>query len=240
MGARAIGSGSRASRLAQHHHRLLLAATLVLSALSVGLAMRSAQHAWLVWVRIVPLLIAVRFLPPSKAAAVGMTWGLSLLLSSLALQGAEDQIPLTVLTVSLMTVVPAAYGWLGAALTNRLGFNPLLLALGWIGVEFALRPIGLPGGLLLATQQDSAVSQLVASALGYGFVGFIIVFVNAILVGVAGFTWCRRPSVGLPPVWRRDDDFVRLAPCWDTLLFVSHDLHLSAARGPPQGKSRAA
>jgi apolipoprotein N-acyltransferase len=58
------------------------------------------------------------------------------------------------------------------------------LALGWIGVEFAIRPLGLNYGLLAGTQGDGFMIRVVGSFAGYVLVAFLVALVNATLVSV--------------------------------------------------------
>ena len=84
----------------------------------------------------------------------------------------------------LLCAVPALYTFLGARLTRQVGFSPYLLALGWVGVELALRPLGLRYGLLAATQGDGWIIRLVGSLAGYALVAFVVAYVNAVLLSV--------------------------------------------------------
>jgi apolipoprotein N-acyltransferase len=56
--------------------------------------------------------------------------------------------------------------------------------LGWIGVEFAIRPVGLNYGLLAGTQGDGFMIRVVGSFAGYVLVAFLVALVNATLVSV--------------------------------------------------------
>ena len=87
---------------------------------------------------------------------------------------------------ALLSLIPGAYCYFGASLTRRIGFSPYLLALGWIGVEFAIRPIGLNYGLLAGTQGDGFMVRVVGSFAGYVLVAFLVALVNATLVAVLG------------------------------------------------------
>ena len=59
-----------------------------------------------------------------------------------------------------------------------------MLALGWVGVEFALCPLGLRQGLLAGTQGDAVMFRTVGSAAGYVVVAFVVAYINAALLSV--------------------------------------------------------
>jgi hypothetical protein len=86
----------------------------------------------------------------------------------------------------LLIVAPMIYTSFSALLTQRYGFSPLLLALGWIGVTLALRPLGSYHSLLPAEGGWGLVLQLVAGFLGNGAVAFLVGYANASLLAVLG------------------------------------------------------
>jgi hypothetical protein len=51
-----------------------------------------------------------------------------------------------------------------------------------MGVELALRPLGLHHGLLAATQGDSTLVAWLGGALGYVLVAFVVALGNAVLL----------------------------------------------------------
>ncbi len=143
-------------------------------------AIASPRYIWLGWITLIPLLFAVRTLAPVGAAAFGATWG-----SALFAFGAfvlPTPIAGTFGSWALLTGIPALYALAGAIMTRRVGFSPFLLALGWIGVEVALHPLGLQHGLLAGTQGDGVLLHLVGSYAGYALVAFLVVYVNAWLL----------------------------------------------------------
>jgi len=94
-------------------------------------------------------------------------------------------IPATIRSLVLLTAVPAIYTYLGALLTRHVGFNALILAFGWCGVELALLPLGLRGGLLGGIAGDSGgFLSFLRGLLGYVCMAALIVAVNAIALSM--------------------------------------------------------
>lgn len=156
--------------------------SLILSACLMALAVRSGSYSWAAWVSLVPLFAAIRLLGPRRAMLCGALWGLSLY--AFLVLGTEARIAGTIRSLTLLSAVPAIYAYLGTLLTRRIGFAPLFLGLGWIGVELALRPLGLHNGLLGGSQGDGTLMHLVGGVLGYCLVASLVAYVNASLLSV--------------------------------------------------------
>ena len=161
-----------------------LAASLVLSACLTAAALRSRDCSWVAWLSLLPLFWAVRSLRPTAAALCGAFWGAWLYLCSTA--GPAPPVASTPLALGLLTAVPAIYAGLCSRLTRRIGFNPLMLALGWILVEMALKPLGLDQGLLASTQSDATHVHWIGRLLGYVFVAALVVCANASRLALLG------------------------------------------------------
>jgi apolipoprotein N-acyltransferase len=142
-------------------------------------AVASPEYFWMGWISLLPLLWVVRVLPAAPAAFCGAFWGEWLYVFAAY---AANIISPGFDTFLLLAAVPAIYAGLGSWLTRRAGFQPMLLALGWVVVEFALQPIGLRYGLLAATQGESGHAGWVARMMGYAFVAFLVVYLNAFLL----------------------------------------------------------
>jgi hypothetical protein len=159
-------------------------------------------------------------------------WGLGIVLPAFILQNADKNIPLSVLAVLPMAGVAGGYAWLAAVVTRRMGFKPVLLAVGWVGVEAAARWCGFADGLLAATQRDSILAGFVANVLGYGFVGFLIVLVNGALLRVAD--WARRPpSFDFAPSAGMESERAPV-PLQEVPLLDARLLEALAPRAPPR------
>jgi apolipoprotein N-acyltransferase len=161
---------------------LALAAALAASAFGMALSTGSSDLGALGWVTLLPLFQAIRVLAPLEAAVAGGFWGACVFGSALLVGGLSLRTDLTGL--ALITAIPAVYAGLGAGMTRRIGFSPYLLALGWIGVEFALHPLGLVNGLLAATQGDGFALRILGSFAGYVLVAFVVAYINATLLCV--------------------------------------------------------
>jgi hypothetical protein len=171
-----------------------LLASLLVGAYLMAVAVSRPDHSWLAWTSLLPLLVAIRILAPVKAMACGALWGLSLYVLSVG----GGVVASTSGSLILLTTVPAIYAYLGGRLTRRFGFSPFLLALGWMGVEFALRPLGLDRGLLAGTQGDGALVRLVGGLLGYVFVAFLVAYANALLLSAVSDVRLEIPQARLP------------------------------------------
>lgn len=159
-----------------------LVCALTLSAYLMAVAIASPAHSWLGWVTLLPLFFAIRRLSPVGASGCGAFWGLALFF--LASMHGGARIPFDVESAVLLSAIPALYAFIGGRLTRSVGFSPYLLALGWIGVELSLRPLGLHYGLLAGTQGDGVAIRLVGSFAGYALVAFLVAYVNAALLSI--------------------------------------------------------
>jgi len=157
-----------------------VAIALVLSALLTTISLATPKLCLLAWVSLVPLLAAIRAFLPMKATLCGVFWGSCLYVSATT---AEVISPTTGLLILLITI-PGGYALFGSVLTRKIGFNPLMLALGWIVVEIALKPLGLNQGLLGASDGGAGVAHWIGRLLGYVFVAAMVVLVNASLLAV--------------------------------------------------------
>lgn len=155
-------------------------AVLVVSALVMILAATTPRYQWVGCVALLPLFNAIRVQSPVRAGFDGAIWGLSLFAFA-TLLGAT-RIPFDLLSGALLPVVLALYAFFGARLTRQIGFSPYLLALCWIGVELALKPLGLHYGLLAGTQSGGVSIELVGGFAGYAVVAFLVAYVNAAIL----------------------------------------------------------
>jgi apolipoprotein N-acyltransferase len=199
------------------------------SAYLMALAMESPQRVWLGWVTLLPLFFAIRVLSPARAFVCGAFWGACLFVFSFAF--AQTAISPTPGSFILLALIPAIYAYLGAALTRRVGFSPYLMALGWIGVELALRPLGLHYGLLAGTQGDGLVIRAVGSFAGYVLVAFLVAWVNATLVSVLSEV---RLSFSAPRLVRKAIAAERRFVVRELPSYLLHLLRAAQPRAPPQ------
>ncbi|HNQ24921.1 MAG TPA: hypothetical protein PKK06_17730 [Phycisphaerae bacterium] len=150
---------------------------------------------WLAWVSLVPLFAVIRAFRPMRAARCGLFWGACFYGMAV---GAGVVVP-TTSSLGLFAAIPGGYALLAALLTRKIGFNPLLLALGWILVEIAFKPLGFDQGLLARTGQELVAIHWIARVLGYVFAAALVVAVNAALLALlsrARLTLARSGVVG--------------------------------------------
>jgi len=206
---------------------ILLLLSLIASAYLMGLAVGSPAWSWLGWISLLPLFLAIRVWAPGTAWLAGGLWGVCLYVFCTT---SGEVFPPTIGSLGLLAVVPALYVYLGARLTRWIGFNPLLLGLGWVGVELALKPLGLHQGLLAGPQAHGPLVELVGRLLGYAFVAFLVAFANALLLSIAAEV---RLKIGQPRYIPRSDDYrgwlVPQTSLCPSLLVVSR----SRPRAPP-------
>lgn len=156
--------------------------SLVLSSWLLSIAVGTNSCSWLGWFALVPLFMAIRILRPPSAAIAAAIWGACYYLFSITAD--SSMIVSGLLPIVLLVTIPAIYAFFGSLTTRRIGFNPLILALGWIAVEFTLQPLGLKHGLLAGTQGNGVLLDTVGRALGYVLVAFMVVSVNASLLAL--------------------------------------------------------
>lgn len=205
-----------------------LGAALVVSAYSMSVAIQSPHGWWLGWITLVPLLLAIRVLPPLQASVAGSLWGVCFYVLS-QITG-EPPFAHTFGSFALLSTVPGLYAGAGSFVTRRAGFSPLLLGLGWVGVEFALHPLGLYHGLLAGTQGNGLVVHAVGSLTGYVLVAFLVAYVSAALLSALSDAYVRVTTSrfvsglsGAPP---------RFVP-FELPCDLLHFLRPSQPRGPP-------
>lgn len=153
----------------------------VVSAYFMTLAISSSQYTMLSWITLLPLFLAIRIFTPVRSMLCGALWGSSLFVFS---QSVETPVAATLSSFLMLTAIPAIYTFLGSRMTRRIGFSPLLLGLGWMGVEFALNPLGLHRGLLAASQGDGLFIHTIGTFTGYILIAFVVAYVNAMLLTV--------------------------------------------------------
>ena len=108
-----------------------LIAALVVSARLTSSSGLPDTPVWLGWFSLLPLFLALRLGSPVTAFWAGVLWGISLHLFSCAEPLVLSCSGLGALL--LRALVPAGYAYLGCRLARALGFNPLVLGVGWMG-----------------------------------------------------------------------------------------------------------
>lgn len=157
-----------------------LVPALIVSAYVMALTLGPSEQSWLAWVALLPLFVAIRTLRPLSALLSGALWGSCLYVFAVALGSLGSGEGL--LPFALLTAAPAAYALLGSLVTRWIGFNPLVLGVAWMGMEFAFERLGLHHGLLGSTQGGGVLMAWVGGALGYVLVAFLVAFASSVLL----------------------------------------------------------
>lgn len=155
----------------------VVAGALMISAFMMTLALQADNARWLGWVTLLPLFLAIQRLGTVRAALAGSYWGICL--AAFSSWGPHSLIEISGLSLGLIALVTGGYAFVGSHITRRVGFSPLLLAMGWVGVEFALQPLTSHNGLLACTQGDGLFVRTIGQVAGYVLVAFLIAYVNA-------------------------------------------------------------
>lgn len=211
---------------------IFLAPLLILGAWMMATALESPAYWWLGWVTLVPLLLSIKLLCTVDAGIAGAIWGMSLYFST----GSSDPsasahvLPHGFLPLLVLMLVPAGYAAAASEITRRKGFHPLLLGLGWVGVELAIRPLGIHHGLLAHTQGDGLIVQGVGHLGGYALVAFVIALTNAMVAAVITSVRLEdsRAEVKLVASHRRMRSWI-----YATVTCSRHFASAIQTRGPP-------
>ena len=157
-----------------------LALLLAASAYLMALSLRLEDARWLGWITLLPLFLSIRVLCPLESMLAGGFWGL--MLAAFSSHGSDASLVPGFRSYALLTLVPALYAAVASRVTRQVGFHPLLLGLGWVGVELALQPLTVRNGLLAATQGDGLAIRAIGHLGGYLCVAFLVAYVNASLL----------------------------------------------------------
>ena len=206
-----------------------LGAALAFSAYLMAVAIRSSEGWWLGWVTLLPLLLAIRLLPPLRALIAGSFWGVCFYVLSLI--GGEPAFAPGLRSFALLGAIPGLYAGLGSIITRRAGFSPYLLALGWIGVEFALQPLALHNGLLAGTQGDGLLVRVVGNLTGYFLVAFLVAYVSAALLSAISEVCVRVPASRF--VRRSGSSQARYCPPFELPIGLFDFIRPLQPRAPP-------
>jgi apolipoprotein N-acyltransferase len=206
--------------------RVAFLASLGISACLMGVSISWHGYWWVGWFTLLPLFHAIRVLAPRAAFGAGALWGCCLVAFTFAI---GRPVASDVELLLLLGAVPGAYTYFGARLTRHIGFSPYLLALGWIGVEFALEPLGLRYGLLSGTQTQGAIGFL-GSFTGYALVAFVVAYINASLLSVLVDV---RALIVQPRLVARSSTAQRRILPYDLPSYLSHLFRPARPRAPP-------
>lgn len=160
---------------------LTLVPALVLGAYLLALGVGTGQHPWVGVVTLLPMLRAIQILRPGSALLCGSLWGVCVY--GFAIVPANPVIAPGIVALLMLAVIPGLYAYAGAWATRRMGFSPFTLGVGWMLVEFSLRPLALRYGLLTPSQ-DHLVIGVIGRVFGYVWMTFWVVFISAWLLAI--------------------------------------------------------
>jgi len=194
--------------------------SLVLGVSIMAVALGSGEYPWLTWVSLLALLLAIGIASPRKAMLCGALWGVCLHLFSVG--GVGTRVWPAMGSLALLITVPALCAYLGARLTSRIGFAPLVLGTGWVGIALILQPLVLHNNLVGGPHIQS-LAPLMAGLFGYLLVALLVTCAHAWLLSIAGDLRFRIPQPRF--LWGPHDSGEWLP--WET---SSLDLPLRAIR----------
>jgi len=169
----------------------MLIPAIVLGALFLAGAAVADDLRWVAGLSLLPLLVAIRKLSRWQAMFCGAVWGAAL--CGFLLYSAPVAPSNAVLLTLLTATITAVYAFAGSLVTRWIGFSPLVMATGWIGVELALQPMAFRYGLLSSAVGEGQTMQVVGGLLGYVFIAFLVAYSNAWLLHFAGNIRLRIP-----------------------------------------------
>lgn len=172
----------------------------VCSGLLIAFAFPSYNQAWLSWICIVPLLLAVKRLSIGKAFLAGWLTGIVCMLG--IFPWINELHAIKKLALGLGYVYLGLYFGLFSAITSFvckwLALPFLAAAPVWVATEY-LRShfffLGFPWGLLGHTQYDNLPLIQVASFAGVYGVSFVIILVNGAVADFVDYCYMRNKSV---------------------------------------------
>lgn len=162
----------------------MLILPLMVSAFVMAFALSSPTFRWLGCLALVPLFVAIVRCAPAGAALSGAMWGACLHLFATCVL--DTGISPGLGSLLILSAIPAAYALIGALLTRWIGFSPLVLGVGWMGVELGLSLLGIGSGLLASAQADTTLMHWVDGAFGYVVAAFIVAYINAVVLSLFG------------------------------------------------------
>jgi apolipoprotein N-acyltransferase len=168
-----------------------------LSGLLYAASFPPLSWSWVAWFALVPLLMAAAAVSPRRAAAAGMIWGATMgigvawwlpdmLSHYFGLPVAFSWAGALLVIIAVEGVYVSAYAAWVAWLARRRAASPLLLAGGWLAVEFARAHGVIPNPLALSAYSQLRATWLIqlADLAGPYGIGMVIAAVNASLAAL--------------------------------------------------------
>jgi hypothetical protein len=205
-----------------------LAMVICLSALLLAASPSSSLRLLPVCMGLISLFAAIRSQPLPLTIILGAWWGCCLYVFSFVCDNSVIPCSLTGACVSI--VMPALCAALGKIFVLRYGYYPLALALGWVVFEFALTRLGTARSIPLSETGINPILCVIADFLGYGFIGFLVAYVNAALVSVA-VDFCIDGDRASPFVFR--DESFHLLTVNEVFSPIANAITALRPRAPP-------
>ena len=127
-----------------------------------------------------PFLYRIIKATPGESFRLGLLFGLSFFGAS-ATGWLGSSPVLAVVRLLCGTALFALFGWTIGWARKRSGFNPCMVAVLWVGLEFGLARLGLVGGLLGGTGFSHPILHGLAGLFGLLAASAIIVLLNSLL-----------------------------------------------------------
>ncbi len=210
-----------------------LAIALLLSAFVLRASAEVQGWAIWGWLALVPIFLVIRTLPAPRAALAGMWWGFAYAIARVIFtpEGGASSVADLIAPVFII----GGYCFSASHLVRRIGFSPFILALGWIGVEFALGAFGWRAGLLDASVEAGAIGAWLSPLTGTIVAALVMAWASAMLahVVVTAHAWVQRND-RLAKLLGTRPPLPLIAEILGSLQLAS--LRTGTPRGPPSAR----
>jgi len=152
-----------------------------LSVLFLAAAPAASLRFWLVWIAFIPLFAVIRSQPLGMAACFGALWGCCFYLFS---GYHHPGLAAPCIDVALVACAPCLYVVLSKIFVRYHGYTPLAIALTWIVFELTGAQLGAGRIMPPVEKEIDSIVRVIAGFLGYGFIGFLVAYINAALVSI--------------------------------------------------------
>lgn len=183
---------------------------------------------YLSFVALSPLLYRMLGATPREALRLGFLFGLSFLSVSTLGNSSFSLMP-AASKIMAGTALFALFGWSVGLARRRWGFNPLIVALLWVGFEPWLVKLGFAGGIFKQADLSHPLFNGVGGLFGFLIISLIIILCNSLLA------WAIKQAASSVGVPRRA--FAEEEQIWRSLahlVFPTDRAYLMPdVRGPP-------
>jgi len=226
---KSLSCEARRSVSAIQRHAALFGFIVLGAAVNCAIA-KTGQNTWLEFVTLVPLFWPIRSGNVQLAGACGGLWGGTIAICTAL--GLGPPMALTAMAAFALITAPAVYSALGALLTRWIGFSPFVLAVGWLGVEFAFALFGTWTRLFETTIGHGCWGQHIQMALGYVIANGTVAYLNAAFAFASG-KLVRAPALRVYFRSRRGEGDSRLKWLDNSALRKACSVCIAEPRAPP-------